>query len=81
MGTSRIQEAVGRYERIVKQAASDYEDALKAAESDLRNALVSSDVSEPPDSGMVSMTRSDYEQLQEQLNRVASFIEAHPELK
>ena len=81
MGTIQVQEAVARYERIIKQAAQDYEEALKAAESDLRNALTTADVPGPSDPNVVTMTRSDYEQLQAQLSKVAEFIEAHPELK
>ena len=81
MGASQVQEAVERYERVIKQAAQDYEDIMRSAESDLRKSLASPDVSEPPDPGMVTMTRSDYEQLQAQLEKVAAFISRHPELK
>ena len=79
MANNRIQEAVRNYERLAGEAARTYENTLRKAEQDLRQAIESCEVSEPLEEEKVTMTRSDYDELQNQLGIVKTFLEKHPE--
>ena len=80
MGINRVKQAVEEYEQVVQEAARVYEKTLREAESSLRVAMSSTDP-EPPAEDNVTMSRGDYENLQEQLLKVADFIKANPELR
>ncbi|MDX1698966.1 MAG: hypothetical protein R3250_00040 [Melioribacteraceae bacterium] len=78
MANNRIQEAVRNYERLASEAARTYESTLRKAEQDLRQAIESCDVSEPLEEEKVTMTRSDYDELQNQLSKVQAYIAKNP---
>lgn len=81
MAINRVQQAVEEYERVAREAAKTYEETLRKAELDLRAAMSSADAPEPPsEAGTVTMSRDDFEQLQDQLKKVSEFVKAHPEL-
>lgn len=80
MAINRVQQAIEEYTRVVKNAASEYEDALRKAELDLRSIMNSSETPEPPVDDKVTMSKGDYDLMQDQLAKVAEFIKKHPEI-
>lgn len=81
MAINQIQEAIEEYERVARSATQQYEQLLKKAELDLRSSMGSGETtSEPSNTDVVTMTRQEYNQLQDQLAKVSAFIQQHPEI-
>ncbi len=81
MAVNQIQQAVGAYEKILREATEEYERKLRKAELDLKAAM-GTDKTEPSgQQSTVTMSKTDYENLQVQLEKVSEFIERHPEMR
>ncbi len=78
MAINQVQEAIEEYERVVKAGTVQYEQLLRKAELDLRAAMGSDEIASEPSSDVVTMTRQEYTQLQEQLAKVSAFVQKHP---
>jgi hypothetical protein len=79
MVTNSLKAAIDRYNQILKETTMSYERSLRDAEFELRNSMGGlAQNAIPPGEDTVTMSRKDFDELQEHLEKVRAFVSDNP---